>query len=139
MKRGLEGMKKCMIVMFLVLAGCVTNKPIVESKTSFGMATGRVLLMNGEPVRSQTVNLFELIERNEKDFFYPYMKIKFEISADTVTDNNGRFVFEHVRSGMYSVSVNEVKDGMFAVPVGDSRQVLGGKVTDFGDISMTVE
>jgi len=132
-------MKKCMVVLFLVLAGCVSSKPFVESKASFGTVTGRVLLMNAEPVRSQTVNLFDLIERNEKDFFYPYMKIKFEISATTVTDNNGRFVFEHVRSGMYSVTVNEMKEGMFVVPVGDSRQVSGGKVTDFGDISMTVE
>ena len=88
-----------MVVLFLVLAGCVSSKAFVESKASSGTATGRVLLMNGEPVRSQTVNLFELIERNEKDFFYPYMKIKFEISATTVTDNNGRFVFERSQGG----------------------------------------
>ncbi|MDR4497217.1 MAG: hypothetical protein MRK02_04725 [Candidatus Scalindua sp.] len=132
-------MKKWMIVLFLVLAGCVSSKPFVASKASFGTVTGRVLLMNGESVRSQTVNLLELIERNEKDFFYPYMKIKFEISAITVTDNNGRFVFEQVRPGMYSVTVDEIKDGMFKVPVGESRQVMAGKLTDFGDISMMVE
>ncbi|MDR4503971.1 MAG: hypothetical protein MRK01_04150 [Candidatus Scalindua sp.] len=132
-------MKKCMVVLFLVFVGCVSSKPFIESKASFGTVTGRVLFMNGEPVLSQTVNLFELIERNEKDPFYPYLKMKFEISAAAVTDSNGRFMFEHVRPGMYSVTVNGIKDGMFKVPVGESRRVLGGKVTDYGDISMMME
>ncbi len=134
-----ENLKVAAVVLLILIVGCVSNRPFVESKTSFGTVIGRVLYMNGEPVRSQTVNLFELIERNEKDFFYPYMKIKFEIAATTVTDRNGRFIFEQVKSGRYSVTAKEMQGGMFQVPLGEDMRVLGGRVTDFGDISVAVE
>jgi hypothetical protein len=55
--------------------------------------------INEELVSSRNVNLLHLIERGENDPFYPYIKIEFEIAATTVTDRNGRFIFEQVKSG----------------------------------------
>ncbi|KAA3607344.1 MAG: hypothetical protein EX341_07275 [Candidatus Scalindua sp. SCAELEC01] len=132
-------MKIALVVVFWVLIGCVSNKPLPESEASFGTAVGRVLLFNGEPVHSRIVNLLHLIERGENDPFYPYIKIKFEIVATTVTDRDGRFIFEQVKSGRYSVTAKEIQGGMFQVPVDGSMSVLGGKVTDFGDISVVTQ